>query len=218
MKQQKYLLVVLSAVSGEVRTHNLRDDASGSSLVSLSIVLNETKNGESRIELTGYISHGMHGCEESSRSTPVGSTRSSSAGKDESSQSFSDTLLDVDVSTCVTALGLGSRHPLVNFPGNGSSGNLASARHEAGDVIVGSAGQVANGSKGRIHSSSSNASRDGEGSADLHEVSIGSEDSGHEEEGSDDLGNICCEEKKSGERERSCEVSEFEGGTDEYCM
>ena len=52
----KYLLVVLSGMTREVRTHDLRGDTSGCSLVSVSVVLDETKDGKSWVQLAGHIS------------------------------------------------------------------------------------------------------------------------------------------------------------------
>ena len=59
-KLQSYLLVVLRSMSSEVCTHNLRGDTSGSSLISLSVVLNETKDRKSRVQLARDISDSMH--------------------------------------------------------------------------------------------------------------------------------------------------------------
>ena len=82
----------------------------------------------------------------------------------------------------------------MEFPGNGSSGNLARTRHKAGDVVVTSAVDVSDSGEGGVHGSSSDTGRDGEGGADLHEVSISSKDSRDEEKGTDDFGDVGCGE------------------------
>ena len=179
-------------MSREVCTHNLRGNTSGSSLISLSVVLDETKDRKSRVQLTRYISDGMHGHEKSNGCTPVSSARRSSAGENEGSESLSNALLHVDGGTSVSALGLGSGHPLMDLPGNGSTGNLASARHEAGDVIVASAVEMGGRGEGGVHARTGDASGHCEGGADLHEISISSEDSRHEKKSTDDFGDVSC--------------------------
>jgi len=80
----------------------------------------------------------------------------------------------------------------MNLPGDGSTGNLASARHEAGDVVVASAVEMSGRGEGGVHARTGDASGHCEGGADLHEISISSEDSRHEKKSTDDFGDICC--------------------------
>ena len=176
----------------EVRADDLRRDTSSCSLVSVSVVLNQAKDRKSGVQLAGYISNSMHGNEESNRGTPVASARRSTAGKHEGSESLGDTLLDVDISTSVSALCLGTGHPLVNLPCDCGTGNLAPAGNEAGNVIVGSGVHVGNRREGGVHARTGDASGHCEGGADLHEISISSEDSSHEKKSTDDFGNVGC--------------------------
>ena len=88
----------------------------------------------------------------------------------------------------------------MDLPGDGSTGNLASARHEAGDVVVASAVEMSGRGEGGVHARTGDASGHCEGGADLHEISISSEDSRHEKKSADDFGDICCGFEKASVR------------------
>jgi len=78
----------------------------------------------------------------------------------------------------------------MDLPGDGSTGNLASARHEAGDVIVASAVKMGGRGEGGVHARTGDASGHCEGGTDLHEISISGEDSRHEKKSTDDFGDV----------------------------
>ena len=80
----------------------------------------------------------------------------------------------------------------MNLPCDCSTGNLASARHEAGHVIVGSAVEMGGRGEGGVHARTGDASGHCEGGADLHEVSVSGEDASHEKKSTDDFGNVGC--------------------------
>lgn len=190
------LRVVLLGKAGGPCTRTLGNNAGKGTLIAVSVVLDETKDRQTRIKLAGHVTNGVHGREQRDGCTVVVVGRCVHAGrKDEGSESLSDELLLVEGCRSRSTLGFSSREPFVNFPGNARTDDLAKNRREALHVVVRTAVEVGDRGEGRVHGGARDRTGDGESSANLHEITIGGKNPGDKEEGSEDLGDVSCKDE-----------------------